>query len=74
MDYAVYATFRAKLEALGWSQAEFSRRVGASAVTVRRWKQLGKAPMWAVRYLEQAQELRELRALRERVSALKDSL
>jgi predicted site-specific integrase-resolvase len=37
---------------MDWSQSEFARRVGVDAVTVRRWKQHDRVPLWAIRYGE----------------------
>jgi len=49
--------FLERLLVLGWSCAEFGRRVGVSSVTVSRW---GDVPGPAAAYLRLACRVREL--------------
>ena len=51
----------AALDELGWSQAELARRLGLEAHAVTRWKQRGRAPMYAIAYLEQILIARDIR-------------
>lgn len=45
------AQFSHALGTLGWSQAEFARRTGVTAVTVSRWMGGRKMPPWVAEYL-----------------------
>ena len=53
-----YDNFRAALKVLGWSRAEFARRVQLSPRTVTRWGK--RPPFWAVLYVELLAQLREM--------------
>jgi DNA-binding transcriptional regulator YiaG len=52
VQHRQYAEFARILAGMDWSQSEFARRVGVDAVTVRRWKQHDRVPLWAIRYGE----------------------
>ena len=57
------AQFKAALDALHWSQADFCRKAGLSRPTPSRWANgLTPIPMWAAEYLGLLQELQRLHA------------
>jgi transcriptional regulator with XRE-family HTH domain len=46
--------FSHSLAALGWSQAEFARRLGVDPTTVSRWVRRSRFPKWVGEYLRLA--------------------
>ncbi|MGU7773707.1 helix-turn-helix domain-containing protein [Burkholderia sp. MR1-5-21] len=46
--------FSRSLSVLGWSQAEFARRLGVDPTTVSRWIGNSKFPKWVGEYLRLA--------------------
>ncbi|MDF0506554.1 helix-turn-helix transcriptional regulator [Burkholderia cenocepacia] len=46
--------FSRSLGVLGWSQAEFARRLGVDPTTVSRWVSASRFPKWAGEYLRLA--------------------
>jgi transcriptional regulator with XRE-family HTH domain len=48
------ADFSRSLAMLGWSQAEFARRLGVDPTTVSRWVSAQKFPVWVGEYLKLA--------------------
>jgi transcriptional regulator with XRE-family HTH domain len=48
------SAFSHSLAILGWSQAEFARRLGVDPTTVSRWVRAGKFPKWVGEYLRLA--------------------
>ena len=46
--------FSHSLGVLGWTQAEFARRMGVDATTVSRWVTASKFPKWVGEYLRLA--------------------
>ncbi|OXJ21424.1 transcriptional regulator [Burkholderia sp. HI2714] len=46
--------FSRSLNVLGWSQAEFARRLGVDPTTVSRWVSASKFPKWVGEYLRLA--------------------
>jgi DNA-binding transcriptional regulator YiaG len=48
------ADFSHALSVLGWTQAEFSRRLGVDQTTVSRWNAAQKFPKWVGEYLRLA--------------------
>lgn len=52
--------FKAKLAAVGWKQADFTRATGISKVSVSNWANGHAIPEWVDSYLEMADTLRHL--------------
>lgn len=52
--------FKSRLIALGWSQAEFSRKTGVTTMTISRWMTGGitKIPSWVDGYLQLAEGIK----------------
>lgn len=58
--------FTASLTRLGWKQSDFCRMAGVSQQTPSRWVTgATPIPLWAERFLEMAERIKQLAALIE---------